>query len=779
MPQAKLPSTTHATDLPVAAPTRRHPWRFLSLRWKAILPLLVVVLVVAMVGAYLVSDSVARGVRDDEISRLLNTSRATADRLVELGAAQQREVLRIAYTQDVAARIQSGNSRGLHELLEPLALAANLDVVIVSDMTGREVLGLQRIVTTTGAVDYAVSSGTNLGKLAPVLAVISGQGTGVHAAITRTNQGHALTTAGLVQVDDQPVGVVLVGTRLDHVLDALRGGDPADLTLYGPDGEFLRSTFDVDDDLLAALRLSPDVFDQVLSTPEQVPVNSLTLLDQPHNAAYIPLAIDGAALGVIGVYTADNTLYATDLSRQLIGLVFAGLTALVIVVTFAVIGSFTGRLERVTVTAQALASGDARARTGMHAHDEIGELGAALDQLADRYQHKADSLQKALRSQRRETSRLYAVLESIPDGLIVQDLDGRVLMINSAARILLGGQRAFRAARLHDLTAVVTETLGPALAPGIYALGDPTRISLEHRMLQAQAAAILARNKTRIGTVIVLRDITVVVEREQAREKLLDQLADQATVPMHVQSYDSLSALAKEVARNTRSLQRVITELRDLSTFEPRDLKAGQRQLPVNDLIWHIAAEWQPLARSARIRLQVRFGPRGVYVLGDDRRLRWAVGNLIDNSLKYSPPHRVITLQARVPDDDPASAEITVEDTGYGMSPEDLKNAFTRFYRGTPRDLNGKVVRKPGTGQGLFIARRVIEAHGGRISLASRAGAGTTAVVQLPLTAPVTLEMPDEAAGHVEDEIELSSGGPFDTVPLDDRTRPWHRRKRK
>ena len=90
-------------------------------------------------------------------------------------------------------------------------------------------------------------------------------------------------------------------------------------------------------------------------------------------------------------------------------------------------------------------------------------------------------LASSLRRQREETAHLLAVLESIPEGVVVQDLEGRVLLINDAARQLLGSQRAFRAARLHELTEAIRKTLGPALAPGIYALGNPARIPFEGR----------------------------------------------------------------------------------------------------------------------------------------------------------------------------------------------------------------------------------------------------------------------------------------------------------
>src|SRR5690606_12323390 len=92
---------------------------------------------------------------------------------------------------------------------------------------------------------------------------------------------------------------------------------------------------------------------------------------------------------------------------------------------------------------------------------------------------------------------------------------------------------------------------------------------------------------------------------------------------------------------------------------------------------------------------------------------------------------------------EPAIAEIDIQDQGYGIAPGELPEVFTRFYRGTPRDAHGNPIHRPGTGQGLYIAQRVIKAHGGAIAIASVPQRGTTVSMTLPLTAPVVLELPD------------------------------------
>ena len=196
-------------------------WRFISLRWRAIGPLALVVMVLAMAGAYLISDAAARGTRDREIERLLITCRAVADRMEIVGTAQRREVMRIVYTEGVAEAVQDRDGKALHPILEPLAAAADLDYVLVSTASGQEVIGLQRVNDAAGEADYAVAAGTDLSTLLAKQPALFG--TDLQAAIMRTTQGHALMTAGPVLIDDEHVGTVLVGTRVEHVLETRHG----------------------------------------------------------------------------------------------------------------------------------------------------------------------------------------------------------------------------------------------------------------------------------------------------------------------------------------------------------------------------------------------------------------------------------------------------------------------------------------------------------------------------------------------------------------------------
>jgi signal transduction histidine kinase len=382
----------------------------------------------------------------------------------------------------------------------------------------------------------------------------------------------------------------------------------------------------------------------------------------------------------------------------------------------------------------------------MRAGDEIGAMGHALDQYADYVQERQDALRGKLRRQRREITHLLSVLEALPDGIVVQDLDGRVILMNDHARQLLGSQRVFRSAHLHDLTAVVTDVLGPSLAPGLYALGDPRQIHLDGKMLSAQAAAITNMSSERVGLVIVLRDITDEVRREREREALLhhmakevqEPLADLARIP--ARSPYPLTTFARDITRHAVALQKLVVEMRQLSTIDARAVQQRQRPLRLDTLMWAVANEWRQIAQAANITFQVLIGRSDLYILGEEHRLRWAIGNIVDNAIKYTPPGGKMTLEIRGATEQ--EALMRVRDNGVGIAPDELPNVFTRFYRGNPVTESGRAIRVPGTGQGLSIAKQIFDAHGGNIRVRSKQWVGTEVSFSLPLTAPVSMELP-------------------------------------
>src|SRR5260221_4193248 len=258
-------------------------------------------------------------------------------------------------------------------MVQPLAAAGNLDFVILGGVDGREIVGVQR-----SNRSYTASQGAILDKLQFTKAILAGTQTG-GSGIARVEKGYALFTAAPIHQDGKIIGLAVVGVMLDQAMDPLRGSSLFPITLYGPQGELLRTTLSPDEETVNALGLAPGVLDMAMAGDTRVPVRTLQIGPTPYEAAYIPLISDSTLLGVVGVFQADQLWYATDFSRHTLSVLLSGLAAVVVIVSFLGISFALRRLEWVTRTVQALAWGDPYARTNMQPSDEIGELGHAMD----------------------------------------------------------------------------------------------------------------------------------------------------------------------------------------------------------------------------------------------------------------------------------------------------------------------------------------------------------------------------------------------------------------
>lgn len=716
--------------------------RFISLQWRFILPLFIVLLVVAMSGAYLLANNVGGNMQIPQENILLQSSGAISERAAALYGQQRQEAQRVAFTVGVDEAVQDGDAEALAELLTAPARLAQLDSVIVTDAGGVEILGLLRVGSQEQS-DYALSTGTDLSDQPVVQGVLKDAYIGA-TGLLRTAENTLLYTAVPISRNGKTVGVALVGQRLEAVLANLRGSTVIDVTFYGPDGALARTTLPLNDNTLAALHLAPESFNRALVGAQ--PVQPLMIGSQSYKTSAFPFQFGPNVLGVMAAIAPDSIPSLAEMGRQITGLVMALIAGTVVIVVFTGVNMMVvSRVNRVTKVANELTSGQAFTRTHMQATDEIGAVGQALDRYADYVQERQDELRASLRRQRRETEHLTAVLQSLPDGIVVQDNDGRVLLMNEPAKKLLGSHRVFRSSGLGDLTAAVTDVLGAPLAPGIYMLGDPRRVELDDKMISAQAAAVLDLSNERVGTVIVLRDITNEVRLERARDALLNRFVQTAQKPLAEMARAEANrqpqaALPRELARHAVTLQKLIAEMRELSGVDAPGIREGQRPLLLDTLIWTVANEWRQIALAANLTLDVMIEHKGLHVLGDERRLRWAIGNLVDNAIKYTPPGGKISLDIR--GESNGYALLRVRDNGVGIAPEELPHVFTRFYRGSPTTPAGRAIQAPGMGQGLTVARQIIEAHGGRIELRSKLQQGTAVFLALPLTASVSLELP-------------------------------------
>jgi len=709
--------------------------RFLSLRWKTLFPLSLLLTLVAMVGAYSLALALGRSATFSEEALARRHLQSALDQAQTLYLAQRAEAQRAAYTVGVAEALEAGDARALHDLLEALARVGGLDGLIVTDARGLEVAGVQRLVGEHGA-DYSVSTQTDLsddrliGRLQ--------RGADFASGLWRAPRGlHVVVATAISSPQGVPLGFVLVGRSVESLSAALQSSAAADIALFGADGALLHSTLD------GVQPLSLESMALVMGSGQALEA-AIEQDGQALRALYVPLVYGESAdevLAALGLFTPQLAPLLTQVGQQLAALLAASLSAAAAIGLFIAASLFTNRLERLQGVVVALGQGQTATRSAMKPVDEVGVLGQAIDQYAAAVTLREDHLRASLVQERRERAYLASVLEALPDGVLVQDARGQTLLVNQRARALLGQQAdSDWSAQALGLSLSPGQALGVPLAPGLYALGSPQRLRWGGSLLQAQAAALVSPWGERLGGVVLLRDISREAQLEQERQDLLNRLASEVQQPLaelgqRQAQAAPMQSLAREISRHAAALQKMIVDMRELTQYNQAQAEQRQRPLSANALLVAVANDWRQIAQAASLTLSVSLADQGLFILGDESRLRFALGNLVDNAIKYTSPGGTVVLEVREERD--GYVHLRIRDDGVGISPEDLAQVYTPFYRGTPRDAQGQLIRVPGMGQGLPLALQIIQAHGGQLQLRSKLGQGTAAYVALPATAEV------------------------------------------
>ncbi|MFZ4813562.1 MAG: sensor histidine kinase [Phototrophicaceae bacterium] len=363
------------------------------------------------------------------------------------------------------------------------------------------------------------------------------------------------------------------------------------------------------------------------------------------------------------------------------------------------------------------------------------QLGVAHKLYKQRQQLKA-----ILERREQELVRLHGIIASIDEGIILQNIEGRVELINDAAKQMLGNQRTFRESGLSalfenykDVTHIDSE-----LAP----LGEPRRLEVNNRILGATLAAVADKDGNRIGTLVVLRDVTEAAIGERLKDQFTTAISHELRTPMNVVKMSSEvlrhtpegqpanRRMLELIGRNVDILDRMIVELLDISEMTAGSFQIRQDVIELEPLIWDVIHGLMPEIKGSRLDVAVMArNVNQLTITGDYQRLRWALGHMLQNSIRYTEPdgHIIVTLSI-----DNEQITLQVVDTGVGIAEKDLPHIFERFYRGEARTQAGRLLDPRGLGQGLFIARTVAEAHEGFLSVRSKTGEGSVFTMSLP-----------------------------------------------
>lgn len=358
---------------------------------------------------------------------------------------------------------------------------------------------------------------------------------------------------------------------------------------------------------------------------------------------------------------------------------------------------------------------------------------------------RGEQLQRLVDQKTSESDRLRSILLSVHEGVIIKDLEGHTLLINDAARNFVGDDEettdrllAEFTGKHHHISQVQSE---------IVPLGTPHHIELNSHILAVQTAALADDTGNRIGTLVLLQDMTAEAVNERVKRTILSHLSHELNTPMNVMrmATEMLRAQPEDAPANRRMLEmlsrnidildRMVRELLDVSEISTGNFEIRQDPLHLETLVWTITDSFEEdiLKAQLNLRVMVREADK-LLIAGDAERLTWVLNHLIRNALYYNEPDGFIEVAAYIEYfDKKPRAVISVIDNGTGISDADKPRIFDLFYRGKAMTRGGKRLDPRGMGQGLFVAKTITEKHGGIVQMESKAGEGSHFRIVLPL----------------------------------------------
>lgn len=386
---------------------------------------------------------------------------------------------------------------------------------------------------------------------------------------------------------------------------------------------------------------------------------------------------------------------------------------------------------------------------------------AALESQVDRLHRELEvtnqELEKNLREKERLEQYLSNIIQGIGVGIVVLDPKGTILMINRAARTLLGLREEDVGSSLAEAVEKSALSQNGTAVPGISLDVEewdrevvvPSKWG-EELWLRLRCRRLMTDAGIQMGHLLTVEDFTELrsMEEEVARSQRLAAMGEMAASIVHevrnplgsIQLFASLLAQEPDAAARREIMGRIDAAigavehtLNNLLTFA-KPLKPRLKDLDLRALLEETVEFIRPLAQRLRVEIQDHIPCEEIQVQADGAMIKQAILNLLHNALQAMPQGgniRVWISRVHCNRGGPRShagrdwVELGVEDTGEGIPREILPRVFDPFFS----------TRAEGTGLGLAIVHNILQAHGGAVKITSAQGHGTTVMMHLPVSA--------------------------------------------
>lgn len=370
---------------------------------------------------------------------------------------------------------------------------------------------------------------------------------------------------------------------------------------------------------------------------------------------------------------------------------------------------------------------------------------AELQPLAEGINHLAHQAQQQLADLRQQRRDLQVLVDTLPDPIIATDANQHITLTNAAAARLLRrtpfqllGKTLVEIGTEPTILEMHEQALrrNPLAGNDDYAQRE-IRVQRNGLNLTFQAAALRLEAG---GVLLVLRDISTLAAAMQMKTDFVANASHELRTPIAAIkiAFETLREVYREdpsqiercisiVDGQIHRLEELLSDLLDLSRVESQELKPTLAEVLPADLFRSLSSAMGTMARQKQIELV--FDDSRMHrpsLRTDPRLLNLALKNLVENSLKFTPPGGRVTVSIQ---SDENEVRVVVSDTGIGIPPEQVERVFERFYQVDPA-RSASAGR--GTGLGLAIVKHAIAALGGKVQLTSQLGQGTTVSCILP-----------------------------------------------
>ena len=496
------------------------------------------------------------------------------------------------------------------------------------------------------------------------------------------------------------------------------------------------------DDYLSKRSFDPQV-SQVLKTGESAKKIQTNPDTNRRVWLYVsPIKKDNEVVGVVSLMADIESVY-----QDLVGItkIFTVGTILSILITtiigFVASKTVTSSIEKMSAQVKTMASGNYGTVVGINTNDEIGDLAKVFNQISKRIKEEQDVTET-------ERRRLATIIESMMDGIITTDTNGKVILINTSAgdmidapeNEILIGKDALKLLNISEY-----ESIGEIIEAEDSLLVNVSEDD-EGLLLRAEFSKILKEENEDLsqvsteleGYIIVLYDVTDQERQERERREFVSTVSHELRTPLttmnsYIEALEEGVINDKELApqfidtihKETTRMIRMVNELMQLGKMDIKEEHYDKEFIDINKLIEQISDRFELTHPEKNF---IKYIPKTpIFVEGDQDKLTQVFDNIMNNAIKYSPNGKNITVRVRQ-NYNHNRVSISIKDEGVGIPLVHIDKIFNRFYRvdkSRQRTMGG-------TGLGLALAKIIVEAHRGRIWAQSREGYGSIIFVTLP-----------------------------------------------